>query len=336
MTARAQANAAEIQIAVGSDERQLRPSLVTVMSVLESTRPPVDIHFLEVGLSDASKVLIERAVRLWPGARLHHHDMSCIETNWKQFEFDGRWSPAMMAHLDIPNLISGGKVLYLDSDTLVHSSVRPLFEIDMDGYHIAAVRDYDLMMKHQFNERLDMRSELVGKHERAIAPHPISDFFNAGVILYDIDSIKSEPSLLDALADRSGTGDDGFRLNASFKGRVCHINPRWNAICGIHHMYFAVHTAVVGREIPYVHRPPAISHFTGIVKPWHDVDLDELKSNFKEARMRAFRDLGLESHKQDVNAVFHHLKSDFSIAEYVQAHRIYRKSHARFMGMLGG
>ena len=336
MTARAQANAAEIQIAVGSDQRQLRPSLVTVMSVLESAQAPVDVHFLGVGLSDASKAMIERAVRLYSGARLRYHDMSRVDSDWKQFAFDGRWSTAMMAHLDIPNLIEGGKVLYLDSDTLVHSSVRPLFEIDMDGCHIAAVRDYDLMMNHQFNERLDMRSELVGKHERAIAPHPIRDFFNAGVILYDIDSIKSEPSLLAALADRSGTGDDGFRLNATFKGRVRHINPRWNAVCGIHHMYFAVHTAVVGREIPYVHRPPAISHFTGIVKPWHDVNLGEVKSNFVEARKRVFHDLGLESHKQDIQAVFHHLKSDFSIAEYVQAHRIYRKSSARFMGMLGG
>ena len=334
--ARAQASSAKIQIAVASDERQLRPALVTVMSVLENTQAPVDIHFLGVGLSNASTALIDQAVRLWPDARLHHHDMSRVETDWKQFEFDVRWSPAMMAHLDIPNLIEGGKVLYLDSDTLVHSSVKPLFEIDMDGRPLAAVRDYDLMMEHQLNERLNMRSKLVIKHERAIAPHPIRDFFNAGVVLYDVDSIKSEPRLLDALADTSGTEDDGYRLNAAFKGRVRHLAPRWNAMCGIHHMYFAVHTAVVGCEIPYIHRPPVISHYTGIVKPWHDVDLEKLKSNFREERIRVFHVLGMESGTHDIRSVFHYLKSDFSIAEYVQAHRIYRKSFARFMGMLDG
>lgn len=339
MTARTQANAAEIQIAVGADERQLRPGLVTVMSVLESTRQPVDVHFLGVGLSDASKAMIERAVRLWPDARLHYHDMSRVDSDWKQFEFDGRWSTAMMAHLDIPNLIEGGKVLYLDSDTLVHTSVKPLFEIDMAGCLLAAVRDYDLMMHmmgRQLNDSADWVSRLAEKHEKAIAPSPLCDFFNAGVILYDIDSMKSEPSLLDALTDRSGTEDDGYRLNAAFKGRVRHLAPHWNAMCGIHHMYFAVHTAMVEPGIPYMHKPPAISHFTGIVKPWHDVDLEKLKSNFAETRKHVFHNLGLESHKWYYDSLFIHLKSDFSIAEYVQLHMVYRKSSARFLGMLDG
>lgn len=336
MKARARSDAAEIQIAVGSDERQLRPALVTVMSLLENTGEPVDIHFLGVGLRDASKALIEQAVRLYPDARLHHHDMSRVNTDWKQFELDGRWPPAMMAHLELPNLVEGGRVLYIDSDTLVHCSVAPLFKIKMDGCHLAAVRDYDIMMEHQLNERMGRRSVLVRKHEAAVAPYPICSFFNAGVILYDIDSIKSEPALLDALADKSGTGDDGFRLNARFKGRVRYLDPRWNAICGIHHMYFAVHTAVVGSEIYYVHLPPAISHFTGIVKPWHDVNLENLKSHFTETRERIFEDLSVDIHKRDIRSIFHHLKSDFSIAEYVQGHRIYRKSYARFMGMLDG
>ena len=340
MTPRTQANAAEIQIAVGSDERQLRPGLVTVMSVLESTRQPVDVHFLGVRLSDASKAMIERAVRLWPDARLHYHDMSRVDSDWKQFEFDGRWCSAMMAHLDIPNLIEGGKVLYLDSDTLVHTSVKPLFEIDMEGCLLAAVRDYDLMMhmmERQLDDRADWVSKLVPKHEKAIAPYPLCDFFNAGVILYDIDSMKLEPSLLDALTDRSGNEDDGYRLNVAFKGRVRHLAPRWNAICGIHHRYFAVHTAMVERGIPYVQKPPAISHFTGIVKPWHDVDLEKLKFNFAETCKRVFHNLGLEaSNKWYYDSLFHHLKSDFSIAEYVQMHMVYRKSSARFLGMLDG
>ena len=51
-------------------------------------------------------------------------------------------SPAALFRLLVPELLpQAERVIYLDADTVVTSSLRPLWELDLDGHHAAAVRD---------------------------------------------------------------------------------------------------------------------------------------------------------------------------------------------------
>ena len=64
----------------------------------------------------------------------------------------------------IPNFVSEKRVLYLDSDIIVTSSLTTLFELDLDGYPLGAVPDLPTS----------------------------SEIFNAGVLVIDTDMWRKE------------------------------------------------------------------------------------------------------------------------------------------------
>ncbi|WP_295729290.1 glycosyltransferase family 8 protein [uncultured Limosilactobacillus sp.] len=82
------------------------------------------------------------------------------------------------ARLLLPNLLSCSRVLYLDSDILVHQSLAPLFNVNLNGHLIGAVPD--------------------------IFDHSI---FNSGVMVMDLAGLRKYPSLVKQMLD-FGTNPD--------------------------------------------------------------------------------------------------------------------------------
>lgn len=329
-----------VQIAVAADMKMFEPTLVTVMSALEGASAPVTVHFLGMDLSDAAQARLDAAIGLHPGTELVLHDMSRImrEEGWTRFKFDGGHSPMVNAILFVPNLVGAGRALFLDSDTLVHSDVAPLFAVDMAGCHIGAVRDYYVMQKTlEILPGAGTELERVlDEHERQMAPRPLSDFINTGVVLFDVDSIRSVPGLADAIADPADLFTETMRLATLLKDRTLHLDPAWNAFCGMHARYGMLHQALVGDGSGYVHRPPRISHYLGTAKPWHDFDVDDLARDFAAVRQRAIKALEAVGAGVRESSVFLHLTDRTSHVEFASGYRRYRRSRARLMAMLDG
>ena len=316
------------------------PTLVTVMSALESASAPVTVHFLGKDLSDAARVRLDAAIGLHPGTELVRHDMSRImrEEGWASFEFDGHHSPMVNAILFVPNLVGAGRALFLDSDTLVHSDIAPLFSIDMAGCHIGAVRDYYIIQKMLEilpGAGTDLE-RVLGEHAWRMAPRPLCDFINTGVVLFDVDSIMSVPGLADAIADPADLFTETMRLADLLKDRTLHLDPAWNAFCGMHTRYGMLHQVLVEGDSAYVHRPPRISHYLGVAKPWHDFDVDDLARDFAAVRRRAFQALEAAGAGVRESSVFLHLTDRTSHVEFASGYRLYRRSRARLMAMLDG
>ena len=85
--------------------------------------------------------MLDRAIRCWPETELLFYDIFGKETGDDDTEWDGRHSVAMHAPLHISRLMNEGRVLYLDSGTITHADIGPLFDMDMKGCHIASARD---------------------------------------------------------------------------------------------------------------------------------------------------------------------------------------------------
>ena len=242
------------------------------------------------------------------------------------------------AILFVPNLVGAGRALFLDSDTLVHGDVAPLFEIDMAGCHIAAVRDYYIIQK-MLEILPGAGTELervLGEHAWRMAPRPLCDFINTGVVLFDVDSIMSVSGLADAIADPADLFTETMRLATLLKDRTLHLDPAWNAFCGMHTRFGMLHQALVGDGSDYVHRPPRISHYLGTAKPWHDFDVDDLARDFAAVRRRAFQALEAAGAGVRESSVFLHLTDTASHAEFASGYRRYRRSRARLLAMLDG
>ena len=330
----------KVQIAVAADMNMFEPTLVTVMSALEGASAPVTVHFLGMDLSDAAQARLDAAIGLHPGTELVLHNMSRIMRGegWTSFKFDDLYSPMVNAILFVPNLVGAGRALFLDSDTLVHSDIAPLFSIDMAGCHIGAVRDYYIIQKMlQILPGAGTDLErILGEHASLMAPRPLSDFINTGVVLFDVDSIMSVPGLADAIADPTDLFTETMRLADLLKDRTLHLDPAWNAFCGMHTRYGMLHGALVEDGSDYAHRPPRISHYLGVAKPWHDFDVDDLAKDFATVRRRAFQALESTGAEMRESRVFLHLTDSASHVEFASGYRLYRRSRTRLMAMLDG
>ena len=328
--------AAKVQIAHIADMRVFRPTLVAMMSALESTTAPVTVHFFGYRLTQEAHGQLERAIRRYPGSVLRYHEIPDRMTDSARENDDKVYSATRLAILHIPRLLEG-KVLYLDSDVLVHADIATLFDIDLGDSHVGAVQCFTCLLDHftQFPEERNITARRIEfqRDERLMAPHSLYDRFNSGVILFNNDVIRSVPGAADAITDNVGLINDQPILNHHFKGRVFWLNSAWNVAPGLHHMYNRMGHAMTGATNHGIHNPPRISHFLGHAKPWHDFSLAELGQSVQETKESLCRKLGV-TEQGDIGFFFFALKDELTVIEYIQAVRFYRKSAERLMHIL--
>ena len=164
--------------------------------------------------------------------------------------------------------------------------------------------------------------------------YPVYDFISMGVVVFDVDSIKREPGLVESLIAPMRLNDDTERIIEIMKGRIFILPPCWNAICGIYHLYPQVHEKMVLDRTQYVHEDAKIVHHLGIEKPWHDYSLDELRADPQKVREHMYAELNLGPHGHSLGAVFQALKDQECVEEYCDLTKAWRDSHDRYMGML--
>lgn len=326
-------DSADVHLAYVTDMRMLEPTVVSIMSALEGTRNPVAVHLFGHDLTDGAVALLERAARCFPHARLELREVTREMTAGREHT-DLNYSPAVMAVLHLPRVLAGsvGRVLYLDSDTIVHGDVSDLFGIDLEGCHVGAVRDYGGQLGRSKEIPTAMEDHFRTRFERLLHPHPLSDEINTGVILFDVESIGSIPGFAERLTDHLGIDNDQPALNYHMRGRVHYLNPSWNAYAGIYHLYRRIDVAMIGSG--FRHNSPRITHFVGIAKPWHDFSAADLTTDLHGARVRVCRIVGLDPQYAEV--ILPMLTDAMIVQEYAAALRSYRRSFDRLITMAVG
>ena len=309
-----------------------RPTLVSMASAIEGTRRPMTIHLFSKDIPDEEMRLLENLAQCWPRVSFRHYDVSADMTQGCR-EPDGYYTSTRMAKLHIHKTIEG-RVVYLDSDTLVHCDIGPLYDSDLNGRCIGAVRDIGTLW-WQFRKMPRDRGAGSIDEEALMSPYRMADNFNAGVILFDADAINADPKLCAKLQDRLGRENDQPVLNHHFKGKVSFLDHSWNVFPGLHHLYPMLHHSMVDESVSASCGAPRISHFVGIAKPWHEFDLDALIASFDSERRKLFDSLNLGS-RWSVNDILNMFHGEIGVWEYCAAVDAYRKCSRRIMSSLGG
>lgn len=145
------------------------------------------------------------------------------------------------ARILIPKLIPEDRVLYLDADTIVDRNLDSLFNIDMQDYPVAAVKDY------------------------------FGDFFNAGVLLMDNRKLR-DTNFVDDLLERgknAPSDNDQTLLNEEFKDNYLTLPGTYNVQVGGDLVTFwdkkqlGAYEHGLADAMPY-----SIIHYTTGDKPW--------------------------------------------------------------------
>lgn len=134
-----------IVIGLASDETYFPGLLVTVTSILLSTKTTknIEFHVMDGGILDSSwKKMISTVAKLNPRASIVRH-----EDNTSSFRSLSSWHEDTLLHhcrVLMPKLINTKQLIYLDSDLIYGRDIEELWDMDFEENTIIAVNDYEV------------------------------------------------------------------------------------------------------------------------------------------------------------------------------------------------
>lgn len=261
------------RVVMACDERYAAPLATALRSLVEANLRhwPIDVYILSPRLSPATQLRVAGSLP---------RDAASIEyiytdvTGFKSFTTRPHISHMTFARLLLTDVLSHvtGRILYLDSDVLVLKDLGRIWETDMRGSVVAAVRDdIDEQIKRDRSEYDDVPR--------------VRNYFNAGVLLIDMDAWRveqiSERAITYLTEHPTTRFSDQDALNVACDGRWKELQPAWN---------FQDLGGQLGcRETPFASvdadKLPAIVHFVTNRKPW-DPYADSANATFYDSFRR--------------------------------------------------
>lgn len=162
------------------------------------------------------------------------------------------WSKEIYYRLFISDFIKSKKVLYLDCDMIVLSSLKELWNTKIDNYLFAAVEDSTLK---------DSKSALVKTFK----------YFNSGMLLINMEKwnqLKIKKKCFEFLMNniQSVTMPDQDALNFITNGNWIEVDPKYNN---------QLNQNILPKRIQ-----PVILHFNGGDKPWNYESMNLYKRKY--------------------------------------------------------
>ncbi|MEV4492474.1 glycosyltransferase family 8 protein [Micromonospora coxensis] len=236
------------------------PHAAVVMSTVAESNPGQELRYWLIAADDVNASARAALARVaGPDATVEYLrvDTSPVKLPKGNDPVMAYLSPAMYLRLLVPAALPAEvrRVLYLDCDTMCTNSLAPLFEVDMGGVPVGAVRD-------PFNRRLLDMGGIPGLATyRDLDPY--GHYFNSGVLLIDVDRWKecevTERSLayLGRHAHESRYPDQDA-LNYAVYDNWLRLPKRWNDL-----MAWRLEPEFGGKL-----SDSAVIHPAGPIKPW--------------------------------------------------------------------
>lgn len=201
-----------------------------------------------------------------------------VPDDWVQgLPIEGFTGKATWYRIFLPELLGDApRVLYLDADLLVLDSLLPLWRTPLNGCLVGAVSN--VTQRHELG------------HAEAIGLPNKKAYFNAGVLLMDLELMRAERTT-DELRSFSvrNAGHLGWRdqdaLNIVLHDRRLALHPRWNCLNSIVNFPWAAEY-FSPQVLEEARADPAIRHFEGpsLNKPWHVLCDPALRRLYTEHR----------------------------------------------------
>lgn len=232
----------KINIALSCDENYSKYAGIVIASILANAKNTdiLDIYILDGGISEKSKEKILSLKNIKNcNIEFVNIDDSLFE-DYKNIQTHHYISIAACYRLKLATLLPNvDKIIYLDCDVTVCSSLKELFNINLGNSVIAGVRDIDLGIKNYQPQ-----------------------YINSGVLLIDLNKIRTqniENELLEYTKKNINNikmGDQEI-INNVLNNKILNIDEKYNvqSECYIRRSSFT--------------KNPVIIHFIGDKKPWH-------------------------------------------------------------------
>lgn len=251
-----------VPIVFGADEGFFIPLVVCVQSIVEHASPDrcYDIVVLAHKFSESYTSLLCAAAGGRKNVSIRVHDVAPFLQTWdlSRLKTGHRLSLATYYRLFMPELMKDyHKILYIDGDTVVLEDPAVLYDCDISDCYAGAVKDYNIIRDMSISFRHHVQGLLQMEDTGA--------YFNAGVLLLNLDRIRRDFSLdffMEQAELKGAKHHDQDVLNSLFYGHVKFLPPRYNSMWQDESLY----ASVEGGSEAVNH--PAIVHYPGSGKPW--------------------------------------------------------------------
>ncbi|ESK95639.1 glycosyl transferase family 8 [Moniliophthora roreri MCA 2997] len=228
-----------INVAPTVDSAYAVGAAVTIRSAVETTPERITFYIVDCGLSSEEKDGLCKSVPA-------RGDVTMVFLSLPEDGLAKELNTTIWAKLDLCHVLPVERVLYLDADLLIRSSLKPLWEMDLEGKTLGAALDVGHPVGH---------GDLHGK-----------PYFNAGVMLLDLAkarlSLKSLKEVGRAMKDSLFKDQDTLNVHFTEWKEVSLV---WNAQgLGTYANYPSDDRRILNlKEMA----EPNIVHFTGPVHP---------------------------------------------------------------------
>lgn len=236
-----------INVVLASDNNYAQPLGTTLYSMFDNFRS--NEHILKITILDGG-ITEENKEKITAIGKKFTTDISfkkMSNDDFKGFPLVQYFSIVMYYRLLIPVFFENkaGKVIYLDSDTLVLGNIASLYKTDIDNLYLGAVRDFVessvLTLNCPFYKY-------------------IKKYFNSGVLLMNVKKMNEDGFVkksFDFLNDHSSEllYPDQDTLNYLCIDNWYELSREWNT--------------QLDRSAEKIEPRPSILHYTTSFKPWH-------------------------------------------------------------------
>lgn len=235
----------QLNIVFASDDNYVQPLAVSIYSLLDNVRREVKITILDGGISDFNKDKLLNIAKKF-NTNLYFYKMQ--DSLFFGFPIIFHYSIAIYYRLILDKIFEGDldKVLYLDCDILVLGDVSKLFDLNLDKFYLAAVKDN---ISEDFKKVSKVKDFDI----------KIKDMFNTGVLLLNLKKIRQ-----DSIMDKSMKFIDNYKNDLTLPDQealnfLCTDN--WLMLDGSWNVQMDLNQQKL-KEVN-------ILHYTNRYKPWH-------------------------------------------------------------------
>lgn len=244
----------DVVVACAADAAYVMPLAAMLHSALAGLRSGSTIaaHIIDAGMPPTHRERLTELVGRH-GATVHWHEPPA--TGLGALPAWGRMTSTTYYRLMVAQLLPEAvtRAIWLDCDLLVTTDLVRLWETNLSGHHLLAVRDSVVPL---VSSRYGIR------RWRELGLPREAPYFNAGVMLLDLDRWREDDVGAHAGRYLRDSRDvlfwDQEGLNTALCGRWGELDPRWNRMA----------SAVRHSDTGGTRATPWIVHFSGTLKPW--------------------------------------------------------------------
>ena len=172
-----------------ADGRYSKFTGTAITSIFENTNSEVTAHILhDAALTDDNRNKFSESARRYNQlVKFYNVEELCpneikILRGRLADKIKMRFSIGAFYRLLIKKIFDGGKVIYLDSDVIINLDIAELWNQYAENFPVAAVPEIEATQNHMLKDKFLLKAGVV----------KVEDYFNSGVILFNLDKISED------------------------------------------------------------------------------------------------------------------------------------------------